>query len=113
VEGLIDTLGRTAPEAAAHFAVTLPIGPARQAAVRQIAGCWAAEDPARAAAWAGTISEDALRADVEESIARAWLPRDRAAAEAWIARTRLPAERKVAVLRGGTTDGDLLMLPIF
>jgi hypothetical protein len=60
-------------------------------------------NPAQAAAWVNTISDEKIRNARMQEVAVAWLKKDATAARAWIAQSSLPASTKEQLLhtKGG------------
>ena len=58
----------------------------------------AENDPAAAAAWAATISDQNIRDPVLQSVATQWLSRDAAAARGWIQSSSLSDTQKTRLL---------------
>ncbi len=59
---LLAELVRSQPEAAARFAESLEVGEMREEALRRVAQCWTAQDPAGAERWAAQLVSPSERA---------------------------------------------------
>ena len=86
------------PTAAGQWLQTLPAGASREAAVQAYVSQLAYSSPELAAPWAETLTDENLRNNQIENVARRWLETDRPAAEAWLAKVNLPDDRKQRLL---------------
>ncbi|MDB4403930.1 hypothetical protein N9154_01190 [Akkermansiaceae bacterium] len=100
---------RDDPTAAGKHLTTMPESTARDAAVSSFAQTLDREEPALAAEWAGSISDEKTRTDTMESVARSWLRSNAEEAKEWLPQSGLSAEAQQKVIedasRGGRRGG--------
>jgi ABC-type proline/glycine betaine transport system substrate-binding protein len=100
---------RDDPTAAVKHLKTMPESTARDAAVSSFAQTLDREEPALAAEWAGSISDEKTRTDTMESVARSWLRSNAEEAKEWLPQSGLSAEAQQKVIedasRGGRRGG--------
>ena len=86
-------------KATATWINQLPAGTPRDSAVIRYASAVAKVDPAGAAEWAMTTSDERSRSKLVSAVAVEWLRRDQTGAEKWLRASTLPQEQIRALLR--------------
>jgi hypothetical protein len=89
------------PAGASQFLATMKAGKDRDEAIRLFTGQLVAVDPVTAMEWAETVSDTRLRQTTMETVADAWLRKDRAAGVKWIEKGLLPKEIADRLLGNG------------
>jgi hypothetical protein len=86
------------PAEAAQWLQTEPAGSARDRLAQNFVNIMEDTRPDLAAPWVNAFTDEAMRQDHVEQIARAWLARDPDAARRWLQETPLPDEKKQRLL---------------
>jgi hypothetical protein len=97
MEDIFENWTRKDPLAASQSLNEMPHGPGRDSAIQAFSRTLAGENPADAVTWAGAISDDRERINVQVDIARRWQAKAPNEAHAWIT-ANLPAEAQVRAL---------------
>jgi hypothetical protein len=97
MEDIFETWTRKDPLAASQSLNEMARGPARDSAIQAFSRTLAGENPADAVTWAGAISDDKERINVQVDIARRWQAKAPGEAQAWIT-ANLPAEAQTRAL---------------
>ena len=97
MEDIYEYWTRRDPLAASQSLNEMERGPGRDAAIQAFSRTLAGENPADAVAWAGAITDEKERLNVQVDIARRWNSRAPAEAQAWIT-ANLPAEAQARAM---------------
>jgi hypothetical protein len=97
MEDIYETWTPADPLAASQSLNEMERGPGRDAAIQAFSRTLAGENPADAVTWAGAISDERERIDVQVDIARRWQTKDPAEARAWIV-AHLPPDAQARAL---------------
>ena len=92
-------------EACAAWLASLPADTSRAQAAEAYVPLACQVRPDLAAQWVDAIADESKRSEQVEEIARRWLKSEPEAARAWLRQTRLPEERKAALLKGNFQQG--------
>jgi hypothetical protein len=98
VPALAGSLTTGDPAAGVAFAIALPQGSEREAAVSSVALQWAQSSPTAAAAWVTGITDPSAQASAASSLVTAWMQADPATASLWVKNLPAGASRDAAIV---------------